>query len=85
MARYIATVCEYGGMGLRMIVSDLFGLEMWVTHLLCDMMKANVWGEKNISEKIKLRPKNITIDTTLTYAPETGITNKERQKANKGF
>ena len=38
---------------------------------------------KNISKTLKLRPKNTTIDKTLTYASETGtLTERDRMQLN---
>jgi hypothetical protein len=45
----------------------------------------NIFGNKNVSKKVKLRPKNTTIDKTLTYASETSILTKRDRKQNNFF
>jgi len=43
-------------------------------------MLQKVLKNKNISKKLKLRPKNTLIDKTLTYASETSILTKRDKK-----
>jgi hypothetical protein len=43
-------------------------------------MLQNFFKNKNISKKLKLRRKNITIDKTLSYASETGTLTKRDRK-----
>jgi len=46
-------------------------------------MLQNLFKNKNISKKLKLRLKNTTIDKTLTYASETGtLTKRDRKQLN---
>jgi len=50
---------------------------MLTKHILC---YRNFFKNKNISKKLKLRLKNITIDRVLTYASETGTLTKRDRK-----
>jgi uncharacterized protein YaiI (UPF0178 family) len=43
-------------------------------------MLQKLFRNKNISKKLKLRPKNTTIDKTLTYAAETETLTKRDRK-----
>jgi len=46
-------------------------------------MLRNFFKNKNTSKKLKLRPKNTTINKTLTYASETGtLTETDRKQMN---
>ena len=46
-------------------------------------MLKKFFRNKNISKKLKLRPKNTTIDKTLTYVSETWIlTKRDRKQMN---
>ena len=43
----------------------------------------NFFKNKNVSKKLKLRPKNTTVDKTLTYASEPGtLTETDRKQLN---
>jgi hypothetical protein len=48
-------------------------------------MLQKFFKNKNISKKLKLRPKNTIIDKMLTYASETWILTKRERKANEHF
>jgi len=53
---------------------------MLTKHILC---YKNFFRNENISKKLQLRPKNTTIDKTLTYASETGtLTERDRKQLN---
>ena len=69
------------------MISKLEDLFVWFSGncVLCHLFCVTFFRNKNISKKLKLRPKNTIIEKTLTYASENWLLTKRDRKQIKVF